>query len=208
MDIKKEALRYLGYKGEPDEMTDILLNKAVSALEKHTAPKYIYKVMSKADCPVLTGNDIAKHTAGCHSVILFAATLGTQTDRLITAAQITDMAYAVVLDAVASAMIEEFCDKCEAEMKTVTGGNFTSRFSPGYGDFPITLQRELIRITEADKKIGLNTTESLMLVPVKSVTAVIGVSESAVTESKRGCENCNLKDSCSFRKENSYCENK
>lgn len=207
MDIKKEALRYLGYKGEPDETTKRLLGRAVSELKARTAPKYIYKVMSKADCPIITGNDIDEHTAGCHSVILFAATLGTQADRLISTAQITDMAYAVILDAVASAMTEEYCDSCEEEIKAAVSGHFTPRFSPGYGDFPITLQRDMIRITEADKKIGLNTTESYMIIPVKSVTAVIGVSDKT-TAGKRGCESCNMKDSCSFRKENGYCESK
>ncbi len=206
MDIKKETLRYLGYKGEPDEQTEMLLTKAQEELTAAVNPKFCWRVFDKSDCGnILTGNDIKNHLIGSEKIILFAATLGSAADRIIRAAEISNMAYAVVLDAYASAMIEEYCDSCETEMKAKTGGCYTFRYSAGYGDYPISVQSEFIRILSADKLIGLTATENHILVPRKSVTAVIGITDREQKEIGNKCDNCNMKNRCRFRKEGLNC---
>ena len=117
------------------------------------------------------------------------------------------MAYALVLDALASAMTEEFCDSAENEMKAKLPGNFTWRFSPGYGDYPIELQPDMIRFLNADKLIGLTATESNILIPRKSVTAVIGVSEDEQEQALRGCAVCKMRENCRYRKDGGHCGN-
>lgn len=207
--VKKEALRYLGYKGnEPDEATYSLLCKAEKELRENATMKYCYRAVPVSEAlPVLKGEDIKRHIKDCDRVILFAATLGVATDSLIRRAEISDMAYAVILDAMASALIEEYCDSCEIEMKKSTGGFFTTRFSPGYGDYPISEQESFIAFLNANKLIGLTATESHILIPRKSVTAVIGVSDKPVEKRKRSCESCNLRETCKLRKENKSCDN-
>ena len=73
------------------------------------------------------------------------------------------------------------------------------RFSPGYGDFPIEFQEPIMRMLDCAKKIGLTMTDSYMMSPTKSVTAIIGIS----TEKERcpisGCEACGKKD-CAYRR--------
>ena len=208
MNIKKEALRYLGYKGEPDLLTASLLERAEKAFSV-VSPAYCCNVLPKGECEMLLqGSDIKEHLEGCERVIIFAATLGTTAEKLIRTAEVFDMAYTVVLDAYASAYIEDYCDKCEEELKQKTGGYFTWRYSPGYGDYPISLQSDFIRFLSADKKIGLTATESHILIPRKSVTAIIGISEKGGTEEKCSCDSCNMRDTCKYRKDGQSCGRK
>ena len=53
----------------------------------------------------------------------------------------------------------------------------TWRFSPGYGDRPLSMQDDLLAAVEAGKRIGLATTQGHMLTPMKSVTAIIGLQD-------------------------------
>ena len=207
MKIKEEALRYLGYKGaEPDSSTAALLDRAYKELSEAAAPKFCYKVLDKKDCGgILAGNDIYKHLEGCERVIIFAATLGNGADKLIRSAEISDMAYAIVADALSSAMIEEYCDSCEKEMQKKTGGSYTWRYSPGYGDYPIELQKSVLSMLDAPRKIGLATNENSLLTPTKSVTAVMGLSKTPIDRKKRGCAVCNMRDRCKFRRNGEHC---
>lgn len=204
--VLSESLRYLGCRGEPDEQTAVLLGRGEKALRSEISPSYCWLEAEKSELgELICGNDIKKHLEGCEKAVLFAATLGAQSERLIRRAEAENMAYAVVLDALASAFIEEFCDKCEREIEARVGGHFTYRFSPGYGDYPLGLQGMFIRRLSADKRIGLTATSSSILIPRKSVTAIIGVSEHEIERKKRSCAVCSLRESCIYRKEGKSC---
>ena len=98
------------------------------------------------------------------------------------------------------------CNKAEEEIQNkLDGYNFTWRFSPGYGDFPIDLQQKFLEILDAPKRIGVNTTENMLLVPRKSVTAVIGLSKGEISKGKRGCVSCNMYDRCEYRLRGEHC---
>ena len=205
MDIRKETLRYIGYKGKPDEQTLKLLLRAENELLSEVKPSFCWRVFDKSECgQLLPGNDIKKHLENSAKLIIFAATLGVGADRIIRTAEISNMAYALIADAYASALIEDYCDKCENEMNKKTGGNYTWRFSPGYGDYPISLQNEFIRILSADKHIGLTATNNHILIPRKSVTAVIGITDE-IRKSRNKCDSCNMKDKCILRKDGTDC---
>lgn len=81
----------------------------------------------------------------------------------------------------------------------------TFRFSPGYGDYPIRLQPNFLKVLDAPRKIGLCTNETFLLTPTKSVTAIMGISKNEIEKKKRGCAVCSLKGSCRFRKAGSHC---
>ncbi len=211
MSITEEVLRYLGYKGEPDEQTKALISRASKAMLE-IQPLSCHCVLKKSRCEhILVGNDIKKHLDGCERVIIFAATLGVNADRLIRSAEVSDMAYAVVLDAYASAFTEKWCDACEDELKRNVIGDIhteyslTERYSPGYGDYPIWLQGEYIKLLSAQKKIGLTCTENHILTPRKSVTAIMGITENPRNDKINKCENCNMKDKCIMRKDGRSC---
>lgn len=206
-EVQKEALRYLGYRGsEPDAATAELLDKGYAELSKAAVRRHCYKIAEKTEVSgLLTGNDINEHLSASDRVIFFAATLGSAADSVIRRAEIGNMAYALILDALASAMIEEYCDAAEAEIKASVGGYFTWRYSPGYGDYPIELQPDVIKFLNAEKLIGLTVTDSNILLPRKSVTAVIGVSDKEQPGGKRGCEVCAMRENCAFRKSGKAC---
>ena len=116
------------------------------------------------------------------------------------------MAQAVVLDAMASTAIEQVCAQVDEIIAAQNPERFmTFRFSPGYGDYPISLQRDFLRLLDAPRKIGLSLSESCLLVPAKSVTAVAGLSASPVPRRKRGCAVCNLKMTCQYRRNGEHC---
>ena len=86
------------------------------------------------------------------------------------------------------------------------GQFLTGRFSPGYGDYPIAVQNDLLRLLDAPRKIGLCATPTHLLTPRKSVTAVLGVAGHPVTGRRAGCANCALRERCAYRKEGKTCE--
>lgn len=200
---RAEALRYMGGHGvKPDDITKALMDKAEEEILKICRPVYTFTEIPK-DSPALGGEDIRKVIEKSEKVVLIAATLGIYVDKLIRKWQITDMAQAVVIDAMASVAIEQFMDKIELELsKRYSGYYFTNRFSPGYGDYPLEKQKEIIKLLNTEKKLGLNLTESLMLNPTKSVTAVIGMGKEEIKEKSSctsKCSRCKNKN-CPYRR--------
>jgi len=150
----------------------------------------------------LQGQDIALHLTGCKEAVLLAVTLSAPVDALIRRASVTDMTQAVMYDAIAGAAVEHVCNDLEAEIREkYPYPYYTARFSAGYGDFPITQQGALVRLLDATRKIGLTVTPAQTLVPMKSVTAVIGMSHEPVRDARRfGCGNscaeCPYNETC------------
>ena len=99
-------------------------------------------------------------------------------------------------------MIETYCDELNDAIRreaAARGLHCRPRFSPGYGDFSIEHQRDLTLLLDTPRRIGLTVTESLLLAPIKSVTAVIGLSDTADNCHRKGCEECSKTD-CAFRR--------
>ena len=203
---REEALRYLGSFSQPDARMLSLLDEAESELLTAAKPKYLYRVTELPCDWLIQGEDIKKHLTGCEQAVVMCATLGAEVDRLIRVSQISDMPCAVVIDAMASAMIEQVCAEVDRLLaQQMTDSFFTYRFSPGYGDYPIELQSGFLRFLDAPRKIGLSATESFLLTPTKSVTAVAGISTVPVPRTRRGCAVCSLKDTCAYRRKGSHC---
>lgn len=214
---REEALRYLGIQGHtPDKRTLALVEQCEEELLAAARPRYVYRGFTVRDAQggigfaecglILPGEDIKAHLAGCEKAVLMCMTIGAGVDRLIRKAQVEDMARAVVLDSLASAAVEQVCDKVEALVsRDFPAYHKTWRYSPGYGDMPISVQNELLSVLDAQRKAGVCTNASCMLTPIKSVTAVIGLSQKEITKKKRSCNECNLRDTCAFRKAGTRC---
>lgn len=205
---RAHTLRYLGDKNVVmNSKMEELLNECEKELLTVIKPQFLYKTIELKDSGMLIGESIKKHLENCEYAVLMCAALGGETDKLIRTAQVTDMAKAVVLDAMASAAAEQVCGKAdEAIAKEHKGKFLTWRFSPGYGDYPLRMQSEFLRILDAARKIGLCINDSFILTPTKSVTAIIGISDKPIENKRRGCAVCNLKESCKFRKAGTHCE--
>lgn len=208
----KEAVRYLGYgKNAVDAQTLELIENSFRSLQSAASRKSVYRIFDlfhEDGEHIQFGNlevkskSLGKNLLGCDKIVLFGATLGVGVDQLLFRSSKTDMAKTVVLQACAAALLEEYCDECQdkiAEELQMEGRFLRPRFSPGYGDFSIECQSNVIQLLDAAKTIGLTITESLMMVPSKSVTAVIGASKFSVQCHRQGCEACGKKD-CIYRR--------
>ena len=155
----------------------------------------------------LPGQSIRDHLRGCGRAAVFCATLSAPVDTLLRRAQAEDLARALVLDCCASQAIEEVCDRVEEEIKAgFPGCSFPYRFSPGYGDLPITLQGQLLALLDAPRRIGLCASGSHILIPRKSVTAILGISrEPLLPAEQRTCSQCFLRGRCQYQLRGKTC---
>lgn len=204
---RKEAIRYLGGAGiSLSYRMDVLMDECEREIIAKASPKFLYLEKNLPCAELMHGNDIEKHLEGCEKAIVMCATLGAEIDKLIRISQIADMAKAVVIDSFASVAIEQVCSKVDEQMaEKYPDYNMTFRFSPGYGDYPISLQKSFLTMLDAQRKIGLTTNDNYLLMPSKSVTAVIGLSKSPIERRKRGCAVCNMRYKCKYRKSGEHC---
>ncbi len=206
--------RYLGYLDEPAKTLAEDLHRRLSSV---CSPKFTYRefaVERKGDGIYLYdekfgGDDIAKHLDGCDSCVLLAVTLGAQTDALLRTLESSDMAAAVVCDTLASVLAEQLCDDVLCQLREQYKGKYlTECYSPGYGDLPLCTNKSAERLLDMPRKIGVAVTDSYLLLPRKSITAIIGISEKETKGHLADCESCRLYDKCKLRREGKSCGNK
>ena len=210
---RSEILMYLNTPSL-DANLSAMLEDCVKKLCAAAQPRTVYRVLPVEHTAegvtlgglLLQGDDIALHLTGCKEAVLLAATLSAPVDALIRRASVTDMTLAVMYDAVAGAAVERVCNDLEAEIKAkYPYPYYTARFSAGYGDFPITQQGALVQMLDALRKIGLTVTPAQTLLPMKSVTAIMGMSHEPVKDARRfccgnSCEECPYHETCPMRK--------
>ena len=212
----EEALRYLGVRGEIPPALRRDAESVAAELTTALRPRYLYRVfpLAREDGAfrlagtdvVLEGHSARTMLAQCEQAALLACTLGTAFDTMLRTAQSRDMGRAVLLDACGSAWVESGCDEAERELQARLPGRFlTDRFSPGYGDLPLALQPGICAALSAEKRIGIHLTESLLMNPVKSVTAVIGIADRPQMARVRGCAHCTMRETCALRKGGKSC---
>ena len=200
---KKEVLRYAGCK-ETDEGVEALLNECLEECETVFTYRVCYRVFEKDEFLKIFGGGskaLGKNLGGCAYAVAFAATVGLPIDRLIAKYASVRAVKSLLFQAIGAERIEALCDLfCEdIKARAREKGFFTRpRFSPGYGDFPLQTQTALLQALDASRKLGLSLTESLLMTPTKSVTAVVGLSDKEGFV-KKACENC-LKSDCELRK--------
>ena len=121
---------------------------------------------------------LARNLAGCSRVILIASTIGPVADNLIRRFTKLDAAKAAIMQAAGAMFIESYLDIFNAQLEREAleqGCKLHSRFSPGYGDMGLEIQRHFFSILPCTQRIGLTLTDSLVMAPEKSVTAFIGM---------------------------------
>ena len=129
--------------------------------------------------PVMTASSaLKKRLEGCGSAVIFACTAGFEMDRLIARGALTSPVHALILHAAGAQQVEGACDRlCRMLGNEFPGMILTERFSPGYGDLPLDAQREFLKALDAERLIGVHLNEACVMIPSKSVTAVVGLKE-------------------------------
>lgn len=157
-------------------------DKTFSKQETESQDTAIPRITLKNSSFSLQGKSIAKHFTKKgtkpYAVALIACTLGAQSEQVLRRMSSIDPVAGLIYDACFSALIECATDALEgkvAEAVASIPATLGQRYSPGYGDLPLTSQPALLRSVGAENAIGLTYTENNLLVPTKSVTAIIGI---------------------------------
>ena len=194
-----EVARYLGYKRTTPPEADVLtlMKKAASEMQGVLKPQAVFEVFdldcqfekkddSKWEIYKITFADVTLHSKdlganlkNCKKVALMAATIGPQVDALIRKYTSLDSVYASILQATGAMYIEEVVDLVNKEINKIAeaeGFSTRPRYSPGYGDVPLEMQKEFFRLLPCTR-IGLTLMDTLIMAPEKSVTAFVGVED-------------------------------
>ena len=182
--VIKDALRYLGAKGE-DESATALLKRVLDEHASSFSPRMVTACFRLKDrTPALTfencsivleGESIRRHFEGATEAIFSAFTLGASFDRKLRELSLSRPSESVTLNALGSAYAERKADELLGkvrEEKEKEGFRTNFRFCPGYGDLPLKTNADILAVLDAAKKIGLTVTESGLLLPVKSIVGV------------------------------------
>lgn len=206
---EEEILRYAGCPEATEEMEQLLRRCLAEVRDKLD-----YRVCTRRfpirdrgevlDLGFMTTGSVSlkEHLAGCEEVVLLGATVGLGLDRMINRYSRVAPARALMLQAIGAERIEALCDLyCrELAQKEEQGGRYLrSRFSPGYGDLPLEVQKDLFRVLDCPGKIGVSLNDSMLMSPSKSVTALIGVGRERVACGAEKCAACQNYD-CVYRK--------
>lgn len=184
---EKEVLRYAGCKEPKDELCALIKN-CYDQLKDKLTYKICYRVLEVSvkdgvcdfGCFDVRSDGLAGNLKGCKKALVFAATIGVEVDRIIGKYNHISPASALFMQALGSERIEALCDLfCQTLKKQY---NTKPRFSPGYGDLPLEVQRKVFDVLECSKYIGLSLNDSLLMSPSKSVTAFVGICEKEVKE--------------------------
>ena len=193
---RREILRYAGARGETGERLQGLLEECLAECEGVFTPRVCYITLTRAEfLQIFPPSETANTwTSDCEEIILFAATVGLGIDRLIHRYASVSTAKALLFQAIGAERIEALCDKFCAEYESAR-----RRFSPGYGDFPLSAQKEIFTLLNPSKHIGVTLTDTLLMSPTKSVTAAFGL-KACEREQGNECAFCEKKD-CAFKKD-------
>lgn len=182
---RREILRYMGCKDSSAEIDTLISRLLGECLEKlrYTVVYRSFPITFSNDgidlgFSKVTSCDLGKCLNGCSDIILFAATVGLEIDRLIVRYGHSSPSAALCLQAIGNERVEALCDAfCEfiREEYQKDGRSMRPRFSAGYGDLPLELQRDIFRALNCEKLAGLTLNDSLLMSPTKSVTAIIGI---------------------------------
>ena len=195
-DIKvttEDVAYFLGYKksNPPQEPILSLINECISQMKKVANPKWCANLfdltlnqeeISFSDLK-FSSHDLSRNLKNCSKVFLVAITAGPQIDFLIRKTQSSDPVKASIFQATGAAFAENTIEELNNQIKIdakLNGYKTHPRYSPGYGDVPLTLQKDFFRLLPCSK-IGLTLMNTLIMAPEKSVTAFIGLEK--ITES-------------------------
>lgn len=182
-----------------------LLSQIKGRWELYDYSPDIGRIESQPPC-TLQGKLIRNHLRVANKVVVLSVTIGKPIENTITAYfKEGRYSYSLLLDAAATTAVEMAIDEMEKTIQYLLqskGYQTITRLSPGYGDWDIRFQANMLDLAHA-QEIGISLTESCMLMPRKSVTALIGVIPHLLNSSKKAvncCTNCNQTD-CLARKE-------
>ena len=181
---RREILRYM-QSGECSDDFDVIVEQCVRESEELISARVCFAEFDVRFVPNETdtlyigdlkvcSRDLSRNLSGCDKAIIFAATVGLNIDRAMAKHSLISPAKALCIGAVGNERVETLCDIFYDLLKK-RYGRTRPRFSPGYGDLPLALQKNIFGLLDCPKNIGAFLSDSMLITPSKSVTAIVGV---------------------------------
>lgn len=231
---RTEVLRYLGYRNQELEVGLVeRIDAAIEEAERTLEPRGLRATFAVdaagtdengepcirlvGTTAVLTGRDIYRHLKDARVAVVFAVTLGMESERRLRLLSSQTPLDATLYDAACSALIEEAAEHVDrAAKREAARANFVGnwRFSCGYGDLPLTAQQSLLDALNARRMLGITLTPSNLMIPSKSITALFGLFPQddatgtgvvPASDSIRSCQGCTVAGGCAFRSRGITC---
>jgi hypothetical protein len=206
-----EVFLSLGYKNAvPDNDILQLINNVYAEINTICKPQYIYKVYNGNTCgnasieinntTFETGKMITHYLYGMEKCCIFATTAGIEYDTYKKQLREKgDIPEEFIADAIGSVIAEACVNALAGELAEAVANDYTCTYpySPGYCNWKLTEQPLLFSLLP-DTPCGITLTESCLMVPIKSITGIIGIGKN-IKRKKYACDICEMKD-CFKRK--------
>ena len=149
----------------------------------------------------LSGGLLAEHMGGAQEAVIVLCTVGEALERRVAEISKEDAVYGLSLDGVGSAGVEALANAACAlfeEEATEENCQVTIPLSPGMVGWPVEHgQPQIFDLLDAGE-IGVQLNESMMMLPRKSLTFVLGIGKELMAGG-RTCDYCSLKETCRYR---------
>jgi hypothetical protein len=207
---------YLGYNNTKaiDQETQEEIEKGIITIKKASQPKYVFKkynsfdildgVLKLEDYFPIESNNLVDHLVKAKSIVVLALTLGMRVEQIIKKEMLINPSKGLILDAIASEFVEKCANEACKEIVVEEKLFRNTRFSPGYGDLSLQTQEKIIEVLDAQRKIGLYSNKSFLLLPSKSITAFFGLFDTKKSL-RKSCKNCQFLGNCRYRDEGVFC---
>jgi cobalamin-dependent methionine synthase I len=209
LDIDKQSvLSQIGYVDEyqPSARIESLVNDYIENYHDMLAPSYSYTIKNVIavrgksviieDSIKFESEIISQLLAQCEKVAIFATTIGSHLEEMVAyLAENGLVLQATVLDAIGSNAAERSAVFVEDKIRRLAsffGLSASRRFSPGYCDWEVNQQKMVFRALNGDTA-GIRLTDSLLMLPRKSVSGIIGLAESDI-RNYNPCATCRKQD--------------
>jgi len=199
---QERILRYMGQpSGEVSKDLQELLQKAYASVEKNIQPKSVWKVLEKKDIALMIrGKNLENHFKQATHGAVFVVTLGEDMEKLIEEGKARSTMEGLIFEAIGSVYVEAAVEDLRCELQQEWKG-MLSAFSPGYGDCPLSLHREILELLDRENHLGIQVTNHNILTPRKTITGFIPLSKDANGGNRSSCEDCNMDKDCVYRDE-------
>ena len=197
----KDLNEAMGYQGaQPDEAIICESQAIISDVKSWLRPQFCFFVLR--ECPDFKiGRIMEKQLKGSEAYALFICTSGVEFEKYQQLLkEKDDMVRVFIADALGSVIAEKCADQMEAYLQesiNKLGWHHTNRFSPGYCGWHVSQQQLLFKLFEG-KTCGVHLTDSSLMVPIKSVSGIIGIGKK-VRKLEYTCGLCNF-EKCYKRK--------
>ncbi len=207
-----EAMGYVGT--EPDESVKFEVQKLLSRVASVTRPLFSFilfdgdldteqKTLIVSGTTFQIGNIITRQLCGSEGYAFFVATAGKEFEAFQhTLADEGDIVAIYMADLLGSIIAEKAADCMEVALQddiASKGWKHTNRFSPGYCGWHVSQQQKLFPLFPSPNPCGIQLTESSLMLPIKSVSGVIGLG-ATVEKIEYSCGLCNF-EKCFRRKQ-------